>query len=91
MSAATLFLGLIIAILLGALFHLWRGGKAGRLLLYLLLSIVGFWIGQFAANLLNWNFDKLGQLHLGFSILGSLILLFFGHWLSLIDRDMPAK
>lgn len=87
MSAATLLLGFIIAILLGALFHLWRGGSAGRLLLYLVLSITGFWIGQFAANFLNWNFDKLGQLHLGFSILGSLLILFFGHWLSLIDRD----
>jgi uncharacterized membrane protein YeaQ/YmgE (transglycosylase-associated protein family) len=91
MSAATLLLGLIIAILLGALFHLWRGGKAGRLLFYLIVSIIGFWIGQLAANLLNWNFDKLGPLHLGFSILGSLISLFFGHWLSLMDRGIPNK
>ena len=56
MSAATLLLGSIIAILVGAVFHLWRGGKAGRLLLYLILSIVGFWAGHFAATLLNWNF-----------------------------------
>jgi uncharacterized membrane protein YeaQ/YmgE (transglycosylase-associated protein family) len=91
MSTATLLLGLVISILLGALFHLWRGGKAGRLLLYLTLSIIGFWIGQWAGNLLNWNFDKLGQLHLAFGILGSLILLFLGYWLSLIDRDQPAQ
>ena len=84
MSTATLLLGLIISILLGALFHLWRGGKAGRILLYLILSIVGLWIGHFLAEGLNLDFDKLGQLHLLFGSLGSLIFLFLGHWLSLI-------
>jgi len=84
MSTATLLLGLVISILLGTLFHLWRGGKAGRLLLYLILSIAGLWIGHFLADLLNIDFDKLGQLHLLFGMLGSLIFLFVGHWLSLI-------
>ena len=87
MSTATLLLGSIIAIFFGAIFHLWRGGKAGRLILYLILSLLGFWAGQFAATLLNLDFDKLGQLHVGFSILGSLIFLFIGYWLSLIDQN----
>jgi len=87
MSAATLLLGSIIAILIGAVFHLWRGGKAGRLLLYLILSIVGFWAGHFAAALLNWNFEKLGQLHLGLGTLGSIVILLIGYWLSLIDQN----
>jgi uncharacterized membrane protein YeaQ/YmgE (transglycosylase-associated protein family) len=89
MSTATILLGSIISILLGALFHLWRGGKAGRLLLYLILSIAGFWIGQWIANLLQWDFDKLGQLHIAFGILGGLLVLFLGYWLSLIDRRLP--
>ena len=87
MSTATLLLGSIIAILIGAIFHLWRGGKAGRLFLYLLLSIAGFWSAHFAANLLQWNFDKFGQLHIGFGILGSLVALLIGYWLSLIDQN----
>ena len=87
MSTATLLLGSIIAIFFGAIFHLWRGGKAGRLILYLILSLLGFWAGQFAATLLNLDFDNLGQLHIGFSILGSLIFLFIGYWLSLIDQN----
>lgn len=89
MSTATLLLGTVISIFLGAIFHLWRGGKAGRLLLYLILSIAGFWIGQWIANLLQLDFDKLGQLHIAFGILGSLLILFLGYWLSLIDRNLP--
>ena len=87
MSAPTLLLGSVIAILIGAIFHLWRGGKGGRLLLYITLSMVGFWAGHFIASKLSWDIDKLGQLHLGFSILGSLIFLLIGYWLSLIDQS----
>ena len=79
MSIPTLFLGLILSTLYGALFHLWRGGNAGRLLLYLILSWIGFWIGQLIGNLLNVSFDTLGQLHLLFATLGSLIFLAIGY------------
>jgi uncharacterized membrane protein YeaQ/YmgE (transglycosylase-associated protein family) len=87
MSIPTLFLGLILSTLYGALFHLWRGGNAGRLLLYLLLSWIGFWIGQLIGNLLNVSFDTLGQLHLLFATMGSLILLAIGFWLSLVQAE----
>lgn len=87
MSIPTLFLGLILSTLYGALFHLWRGGNAGRLLLYLILSWIGFWIGQLVANLLGLAFDTLGQLHLLFATLGSLIFLAIGYWLSLVQTE----
>jgi uncharacterized membrane protein YeaQ/YmgE (transglycosylase-associated protein family) len=87
MSIPTLFLGLILSTLYGALFHLWRGGNAGRLLLYLLLSWIGFWIGQLVGNLLNVSFDTLGQLHLLFATLGSVIFLAIGFWLSLVQAE----
>ena len=91
MTVPTVLLGTIIALLLGALFHLWRGGKAGRFLLYLILSIAGFWIGQWGAESLKLNFDKLGQIHLAIGILGSLVFLFIGYWLSLMDRGVPSR
>jgi uncharacterized membrane protein YeaQ/YmgE (transglycosylase-associated protein family) len=87
MSIPTLFLGLILSTLYGAIFHLWRGGNAGRLLLYLILSWIGFWIGQLVGNLLNVSFDTLGQLHLLFATLGSLIFLAIGFWLSLVQAE----
>jgi uncharacterized membrane protein YeaQ/YmgE (transglycosylase-associated protein family) len=91
MTVPTVLLGTIIALLLGALFHLWKGGKAGRFLLYLILSIAGFWVGQWGAESLKVNFDKLGQVHLAFGILGSLVFLFIGYWLSLMDRGDPSR
>jgi uncharacterized membrane protein YeaQ/YmgE (transglycosylase-associated protein family) len=90
MSIPTLFLGLILSTLYGALFHLWRGGNAGRLLLYLLLSWIGFWLGHFIGNYLKISFDTLGQLHLVFATLGSLVFLAIGYWLSLVQAENKA-
>ncbi len=87
MSIPTLFLGLVLSTLYGALFHLWRGGNAGRVLLYLVLAWVGFWIGHLVGNSLNVSFDRLGQLHVMFATLGSAIFLGAGYWLSLVQVE----
>src|SRR4030042_4441672 len=87
MSIPTLFLGLILSTLYGALFHLWRGGNAGRLILYILLSWIGFWLGQLVGNLINVSFDTLGQLHLVSASLGSIVFLVVGYWLSLVQVE----
>jgi uncharacterized membrane protein YeaQ/YmgE (transglycosylase-associated protein family) len=90
MSIPTLFLGLILSTLYGALFHLWRGGNAGRLLLYLILAWIGFWLGQLIGNYLKLSFDTLGQLHLVTATLGCLIFLAIGYWLSLVQVENKA-
>ncbi len=87
MSIPTLFLGLVLSTLYGALFHLWRGGNAGRLLLYLILAWIGFWVGQLAGTYLNVSFDSLGQLHVFISTLGSMVFLAIGYWLSLVQAE----
>jgi uncharacterized membrane protein YeaQ/YmgE (transglycosylase-associated protein family) len=91
MSFPTIILGLILSTLYGALFHLWRGGNAGRLLLYLVLAWIGFWVGQLVGNTLNISFDKLGQLHVILASLGSLIFLALGYWLSLVQVERKAS
>ena len=90
MSIPGIFLGLILSTLYGALFHLWRGGNAGRLLLYVLLAWIGFWLGHLAGNFLDISFDFLGQLHILFATLGSIILLAIGYWLSLVQGETKA-
>lgn len=87
MTLPTIVLGLILSTLYGALFHLWRGGNAGRLLLYLILAWIGFWVGQLLGNYFNISMDKLGQLHIVIASLGSIIFLAIGYWLSLVQVE----
>ena len=82
-----LLLGLVLSTLYGAAFHFWRGGKAGRLLLYLVLSCVGFWSGHLVAGYFDWTFDSLGQLHLGTATVVSFIFIIAGYWLSLVQVE----
>lgn len=80
-------LGLIISSLYGAVFHFWVGGKAGKLLLYLILAWAGFIIGHLLGNATSFTFARLGQLNLGPATIGSIILLGLGHWLSLVETQ----
>jgi hypothetical protein len=86
MSSPGLLIGFVLSTLYGAIFHLWRGGGSGRLLLYLILSWAGFWAGHFIAEYFDFTFDRLGELHLGAATIGSLLFLGVGYWLSLVDR-----
>lgn len=90
MTLPSIVLGFVIAALIGSGFHLWRGGGPFRLLLYIALSLLGFWVGQLAADRTEWTFWSVGQLHLGMAILGSIAMLAFGYWLSLIQGTTPS-
>ncbi len=85
MTIPAFLLGLIISTLIGAAFHLWRGGSLGKLMFYLLLGWAGFWIGHFLAGQLGWTFLSIGPLHLGMATILSIIFLISGYWLSLIE------
>lgn len=87
MTLPAFLLGVIISTLYGAIFHLWRGGNLGRLLLYIVLSWAGFWVGQFIAEKIHWYFLSFGPLHFGFATFISWIFLLIGHWLS----KVPGK
>ena len=87
MPLPTLLFGILISTLYGALFHLWRGGSLGRLILYLVLGWLGFWAGHLLANLWGLTFASLGTLHLGAATVGSFLFLAVGYWLSLVEID----
>lgn len=91
MSIPAYLFGFVVSTLYGAAFHLWRGGAAGRLLLYLILSWAGFWIGHFLGAALDWSFIKVGTLYLGMASAGSLIFLGVGYWLSQIEPVEKPK
>ena len=87
MTLPAIIFSFFVASLFGSLLHLWRGGNLFRLLLYLVLSVLGFFGGHFLAEVLSISFIQLGTINLGFGILGSLSLLGLGYWLSLVENQ----
>ncbi len=89
MTFPVLVLGLVISILIGSLFHVWRGGGPGRLLLYILLSAAGSATGQWLGGELNLMLFPIGPFDLGLAVMGSLLFLGSGYWLSLVEINRP--
>lgn len=87
MTFPAIVFSFFLAAFFGSLLHLWRGGSLGRLLLYLILSLVGFFGGHLLATVLGIKFIDVGTIHLGFGILGSIALLGIGYWLSLVEEQ----
>ncbi len=85
MTLPSIVLGLFFSLLIGSLFHLWRDGGLGRLMLYLTLSVFGSAAGQLFGIWRNWVLFPLGPLNLGLAVLGSFVFLGIGYWLSLVE------
>jgi hypothetical protein len=64
MSLPTVYLGFLIASLIGLAFHALRGGTLGRLVLYLVTAWVAFFLGHALAALMGWDAGRLGGLNL---------------------------
>ncbi len=85
MTLPAFLFGTLISILYGVAFHLFRGGNFGRLILFILLGWIGFWVGHVIAANFDWAFASLGPLHLGIATISSFLFLLIGNWLSLVD------
>lgn len=85
MTLPALIMGIVISTIYGVIFHLWKGGSAGRLLLYLILGWLGFWVGHTIGDRLDWSFQRVGPLNLGLASGLSILLLFLGDWLTKIE------
>jgi hypothetical protein len=80
-----LVFALVLALLCGALYHLIRGGSGWYLLLYFLLSTLGFAAGQGISFWRGWIVLRFGMLDIGLGMIGSVIFLVIGEWLSKIE------
>jgi hypothetical protein len=63
-ASPVILLGTSVATLYAALFHLLAGRTWRQIVLYWLLSLVGFMLGQLAGELLHAGLPMLGQLHI---------------------------
>lgn len=84
MNLPAILFGLLVALLAGALFHALRGGGGWRLLLHFGLSMAGFALGQGVSLWFGFILLQFGVLDLGTGVVGSLVLLGLGDWLSRI-------
>jgi hypothetical protein len=73
MNLPAVYLGFLIASLMGLAFHAVRGGPLSRLLLYLVTAWVAFFLGHTLASLLGWDAGRLGGLNLLPAIVAALV------------------
>ena len=62
MTLQALLVGFALSTIIGASFHLWMGGTARRLALYLMAAWLGFALGHFVGAALNIAVLRIGQL-----------------------------
>jgi hypothetical protein len=91
MTLPSILFALLIALLYGALYHLFRGGGFWRLIFDLGLSVLGFALGYLVGLWSGWVLVPLGPIDLGSTSFGSLIFLVGGDWLSRIEVRPESK
>ncbi len=85
MTFPAILFGIVLSTLYGTAFHFWKGGSLNRLVLYVILSWLGFWIGHIVGGALGWTFAAAGPVNAGMATFGSAIFLFVGEWLSRVE------
>jgi uncharacterized membrane protein YeaQ/YmgE (transglycosylase-associated protein family) len=80
--ASGLVLGFLLSTIYGAVFHLIIGGPPRRLVMYVVVSWIGFTIGHFIGDLFGIEVLKLGAIHLFTASVGSWVALILGWFLS---------
>ena len=73
MNLPSVYLGFLIASVLGFGFHALRGGTLSRLILYLVTAWVAFFLGHGLAALMGWEAGRLGSLNLLPALIATVI------------------
>ncbi len=85
MTIPAILFGIVLSTLYGTAFHFWKGGSMRRLIGFVVLAWLGFWIGHIAGAFLHWSFANIGPINGGMATLGSAIFLFGGEWLGRVE------
>ena len=85
MTLPAILFGIVLSSLYGTAFHFWKGGTLNRLVLYVILSWLGFWVGHIVGGSLGWAFAASGPINTGMATLSSAVFLFVGEWLSRVE------
>ncbi len=87
MTIPALVYSFLLASLLGSVFHFLKGGGGRKLLLALILAWFGFYLGHLLGS--SWDFEILmiGPIFGGIGVLGSILLLLIGNFVSQLDES----
>ncbi len=85
MTFPAIIFGIVLSTVYGTAFHFWKGGSLNRLLLYVVLSWLGFWTGHIVGSAIGWSFAAAGPINTGMATLGSAVFLLVGEWLSRVE------
>ncbi len=85
MTVPALLFGILVSTLMGAALHLITGGRPWKLVLFIILAWIGFWLGNYIGGKLGMEFLMIGPLYFGAALVVAAIFLLVGYWLSRID------
>ncbi len=91
MPLPTIAFGVLLSTLYAAAYHLIRGGAAKQLLLFMVLSWAGFWLGDSIGWSLSWSFASIGILNAGMGTILSFVFIVAGDFLSHIKFHPDEK
>ena len=82
MTFPAILFSIIMASLYGSIFHIIKGGNLFTLFIYVLVSNIGFFGGQYLAGLIGISLFPLGTINFGVGTISSIGILLIGGWVS---------
>jgi uncharacterized membrane protein YeaQ/YmgE (transglycosylase-associated protein family) len=81
MTVPAFLFGSLVAVFLGVVFHLIKGGGPFYIFLYMLAGFIGFWVGHYVGDSLELNMWTIGPVHYASALLSTLAFLLITAWL----------
>ena len=86
MTLPAYLLSFLFATILGLIFHVIVGGRGWRIIYFVLLSWIGFFLGNAIGQAVEWKWMNVGAIHSIPASIGSILILLLGFWLGKVQK-----
>jgi len=87
MTLSAYLLSFLFSTVLGLIFHVIVGGRGWRIIFFILLSWLGFILGNIIGGSIGWQWLNIGSIYSIPASLGSIITLLLGFWLGKVQKN----